>query len=166
MTGLSLRQKLTLAKWLAEHIEKDIRKGQLVPEAIEEMTPGERLAAKFGGDVAAWVSMPAPMTRVASQDRLLAWCRAHLPDAIEQAERVRPDTVKALIEDVKKYGGWPKDGDTDVIIPVDGIETGDPSPRVELEPCAGEVIGAAWPQIRESVGVLLSLPAGGGEPDA
>lgn len=165
MTGLTLRQKLALTAWLLKHLENDIRKGLLVPEAAAEMTPGERLAAKFGGELAAWVSMPAPAVRVRSKDRLLAWCRRHLPDAIETVEQVRPATVTALIEDVKRHGGWPKDGDTEDIIPVDGIEADSLSPRVELEDCAGDVIGRAWPQIREQVGEMLALPSGG-EPDA
>ncbi len=165
MTGLTLRQRLTLAAWLLKHTEQDIRKGRLIPEAVAEMTPGERLAAKFGGELAAWVSMPQPATRVRSKDQLLAWCRKNLPDAIEKVEQVRPATVTALIEDVKKHGGWPKDGDAENIIPVDGIETDDPSPRVELEACATEVIGRAWPQIREDVGAMLAIE-GGGDPDA
>lgn len=162
MNGLTLRQKLALAAFLAKHIEQDIRKKQLNPEAAEEMTVGERLAAKFGGQVAAWVSMPQPATKVTSQDALLAWCRKHLPDAIEQVERVRPETARALIEDVKKYGGWPQDGDTDRIIPVDGIDTADPSPRVDLEDCAAEAIGGAWRAGDIDLGGLLALPAAHG----
>jgi len=161
MSDLTLRQKLTLAAWLLKHIEQDIRKGQLNPEALAEMTTGERLAAKFGGQVAAWVSLPQPAVRVRSADDLLAWCRKNLPDAIEQVDRVRPDTARALIEDVKKYGGWPKDGDADVIIPVAGIEADSQSPRVELEDCASGVIGRAWPEIREAVGSMLAITAGG-----
>lgn len=162
MTGLTLRQKLTIAKWLMEHIENDIRKGQLNPEAVNEMTVGERLAARFGGQVAAWVSMPQPPTRVASHDKLAAWCRVHLPEALYQVDRCRPETAKALVEDVKKYGGWPQDGDKNTIIPVDGIETGDPSPRVDLEDCAGDVITAHWAVIRDAIGPMLALPAGEG----
>ena len=163
MNDLTLRQKLTLAAFLLKHIEQDTRKGQLNPQAIAEMTPGERLAAKFGGHLAAWVSMPQPPTRVTSHEKLAAWCRDHLPEALYKVERCRPETARALVEDVKKYGGWPQDGDVDNIIPVDGIETGDPAPRVDLEDNAGEVIGAAWPDIRETVGVMLAIEKKGSQ---
>lgn len=157
MTGLSLRQKLALAAFLVKQIEQDIRKGQLNPEAAAEMTVGERLAARFGGQVAAWVSMPQPATKVTSQDDLLAWCREHLPEAVEQVDRVRPETAKALVEDVKKYGGWPQDGDTERIIHVDGISTADPSPRVDLEDCAADVISAAWRGGDIDLGGMLAI---------
>jgi len=162
MSDLTLRQKLTLAAWLMKHIEKDIRKGQLNPEAVAEMTPGERLAAKFGGQLAAWVSMPQPSTRVSDHDKLAAWCRKHLPQALYQVERCRPETATALVDDVKRQGGW-LDVESGEVIPVDGITTGDPSPRVDLEDCAGDVIMRAWPEIRETAGVMLALPAGEGD---
>lgn len=161
MNGLTLRQKLALASYLMKHIEQDIRKGQLNPEAVAEMTMGERLAAKFDGRVAAWVSMPQPATKVNRPDALLAWCRRYLPEAIEQVDRVRPETARALVEDVKKYGGWPKNGDTEQVIPVDGIDTADLTPRVDLEDDAAEVIGAAWRAGVIDLTGMLALPAGG-----
>lgn len=141
--SLSLAQRLTVTEFLKKHFE-GIRKEELNPEAQADLVVGERLAAKFAGRVAGWVSVPTPATRVASKDRLLAWCKKHLPDEVEEikVERVRPESERALVEMVKQHGGWVnEDGE---LVPVDGIETGDPSPRVELNEDAEAVLAAAW----------------------
>jgi len=154
----SIAQRLALAEFLKKRFES-LRKSELNPEAVADMVVGERHAAKFGGKVAAWVSMPQPATRVSSRDRLTAWCRKHLPDEVETVtvDRVRPETERALVELVKKHGGWVnEDGE---VVPVDGIETGDPSPRVELEPDAEEVLSAAWRGGEIDLSAMLALPA-------
>lgn len=158
MTGLTLQQQLALVAWMTKHLENEVRKGRLNPQAAQEWVTGERFAAKFGGEVAAWVSMPQPATRVTSHAGLLAWVRKHLPDEIEMAPRVRPGTVTALIESVKEHGGWVNpDGE---VIPVSGIETGDPAPRVEVDDRAAEVIRAAWRGGEIDLPAVLALPGG------
>lgn len=143
MNGLTLAQRLAVAEFLKKHFES-LRKNDLNPEAQAELVVGERLAAKFAGQVAGWVSVPTPATRVASKERLVAWCLKHLPDEVEEVtvKRVRPESERALIDLVKQHGGWPDENG--VIIPVDGIETADPSPRVELNDDAEDVLAAAW----------------------
>lgn len=159
--SLSLAQRLTVTEFLKKHFE-GIRKEELNPEAQADLVVGERLAAKFAGRVAGWVSVPTPATRVASKDRLLAWCKKHLPDEVEEikVERVRPDSERALVEMVKQHGGWVnEDGE---LVPVDGIETGDPSPRVELNDDAEAVLAAAWRAgVIDLPGMLALGPAGG-----
>jgi hypothetical protein len=156
--NLDLDQRLAVTEFLKKHFE-GIRKTALNPEAQADMVVGERHAAKFGGRVAAWVSMPSPATRVSSKDLLLAWCRKHLPEAVEtvSVDRVRPETERALVEMVKQHGGWVNpDGE---VVPVSGIETGDPSPRVELQDDAEAVIAAAWAAGEIDLGGMLALPA-------
>lgn len=162
MSGLNLDQRLAVAEFLKKHFE-NLRKRDLNPEASADMVVGERHAAKFGGRVAAWVSMPSPATRVASKDRLLAWCRKNFPEAVETVtvDRVRPETERALVEMVKQHGGW-VNGDG-VVVPVDGIETGDPSPRVELQDDAEAVIAAAWHAGEIDLAATLALPVGSGD---
>lgn len=144
--SLSLVQRLAVTEFLAKHFAS-LRKHELNPQASDDMEPGERYAAKFGPSgarqVAAWVSVPQPPVRVQDKDALLAWCRKHLPMAIETVEQVRPDTAKRLADQVKMYGGWP-DPETGEIVPVDGIGAGDPSPRVVLDKNAEQVLAAAW----------------------
>lgn len=159
--SLSLVQRLAVTEFLKKHFE-GVRKEELNPEAQADLVVGERLAAKFAGKVAGWVSVPTPATRVASKDRLLAWCKKHLPDEVEEikVERVRPESERALIDLVKQHGGWPDENG--VIIPVDGIETADPSPRVELNDDAEAVLAAAWRDgVIDLAGMLTLEPAGG-----
>jgi len=103
----SIAQRLALAEFLKKRFES-LRKNELNAEAAADMVVGERHAAKFAGKVAAWVSMPSPATRVSNRDKLAAWCKKHLPDEVEEitAYRVRPETERALVEQVKKHGGW------------------------------------------------------------
>lgn len=141
--SLSLAQRLAVTEFLKKHFE-GIRRDELNPEAQADLVVGERLAAKFAGRVAGWVSVPAPPTKVTSKDRLLAWCKKHLPEEVEEikVERVRPESERALVEMVKQHGGWVnEDGE---LVPVDGIETADPSPRVELSGDAESVLAEAW----------------------
>jgi hypothetical protein len=156
MNGLSLPQRIAVTEFLAKHFA-EVRKDELNPEAVADMVAGERHAAKFGGQVAAWVSIPEPSVRVTDKDGLLAWCRKNLPQAIETVEQVRPDTAKALCEQVKKHGGWVnEDGE---VVPVDGIGAGDPSPRVNLTRDAQEIIAAAWRAGDISLGDALPIEA-------
>lgn len=158
----SISQRLTVAEFLKKRFE-GIRKEELNPEAQADMVVGERHAARFGGRVAGWVSMPAPATRVASKERLLAWCLKHLPDEVEEVtvKRVRPESERALVDMVKQHGGWVnEDGE---VVPVDGIETADPSPRVELQADAEDVLAAAWRAGVIDLGGMLALGPADGE---
>jgi hypothetical protein len=168
MTGPSFRQRITLAEFLAGHFAA-ARKGPLKAEAVEEMTPGERLAATFGGQVAAWVSLPKPATyaKVKNPAAFLAWMEKHHPEGVETVRQVRPETQKAFLDAAKANGGrWiSPDGEA---IPVDGVEVtpGDPAPRVELTPDAAEVIGRAWRAGQIDLSPMLALPAPEEAPDA
>src|ERR1035441_9946282 len=48
MSEMSTRQRITLAEFLGSHFLK-VRADKLNAEALEEMTVGERYAARFGG---------------------------------------------------------------------------------------------------------------------
>lgn len=163
MNAASFRQRIALAQFLAAHFAA-ARKGPLNAEALEEMTTGERLAAAFGGRVAAWVSLPNPATRasVTSEARFLAWVKKNLPEGVETVERVRPETQKAFLESAKAHGGKWLNTETGELVAIDGIkvEDGTPSPRVELTSDAAEIIGAAWRAGEIDLGPMLALPAG------
>lgn len=167
--SLSLQQQLVLAEFLATHF-KAARDTILNPQAAEEMTVGERLAVKFAGLLAAWVSMPKPAERASVTDKevFLAWAKANMPWAVETVEQVRPSTQAALLRDAKASGGKWLNKETGEYVVIDGIEikTADPSPRVDLTPDAAEAIGRAWAGGDIDVAPLLlpqpALPSGGG----
>lgn len=186
--ALSLAEKLTLWKWLSETLAT-VHDKSLVPWGRAEMTPGERLAVKFGGKLAAWVSLPQPTqpaTRVKDQAKLLAWAKIHHPERIEYVPEVLADA--GLIEFLQEHRPqslhvrervdpqWAQDictgldgkdhrfvcANGDTLTEVPGIETPEPSPsspRVNLDSAAGEVIAAAWPEIQSGLREVLALPA-------
>jgi hypothetical protein len=162
MTGPTFRQRIALAQYFAAHFTA-ARKGPLNAEALDEMTVGERVAAAFGGRVAAWVSLPKPAVRasVDNEARFLAWVKKHLPEGVETVEIVRPDTRKAFLEAAKANGGKWLDTETGEFVEIDGVTVGisDPAPRVEMTPDAAEVIGEAWRAGFIDVGEMLALPA-------
>lgn len=164
MTAQSFRQRIALAQFLAAHFAA-ARKGPLNAEALDEMTAGERLAATFGGQVAAWVSLPKPATRatVTNERAFRAWVKKHLPEGIETVEQVRPETQKAFLEAAKANDGKWLDTESGEYVVIDGVTVGtaDPSPRVELTGDAAEVIGAAWQAGMIDLGPILALPAAG-----
>ena len=161
MSEMNLRQRIVLADFLAKHFAA-ARKDRLNPEALDEMVPGERLAARFGSRVAAWVSVPRPATRasVVNEKAFTEWVRKNLgDDEILTVEIVRPGTQKALLETAKAHGGMWVNGDGEKIaIPGIKVETGDPAVRIELEDGAAEIIGEAWRDGTIDVGSLLALP--------
>jgi hypothetical protein len=163
--SLSLRESLALAGFLAKHVET-FRKEDLGARAAKEMTPGERLAVKFGGRLAAWVSMPQPATRATVKDKakFLAWVKKELPDEVETVEQVREATQRQLLE-MAKAGGRVNE-ETGEREPIPGVEvsTGDPSPRVDLDESAADVIGEAWRAGEIDFGGMLALGAAP-EPD-
>lgn len=158
----TLPESLTLASFLARHFEK-LRKEDLGGQAAESMTPGERFAVKFGGRLAAWVSMPQPAARatVKNPAAFLAWVKKTLPTEVETVEIVRPGTQKNLLEMAVKDGGW-LDEDSGKRIPIPGVEVGGgkPSARVELDDDAEEIIGAAWRSGEIDLGGMLAIAAG------
>jgi hypothetical protein len=155
----TLEEWLGVAQFFARYFAGEVRKKRLDPLAAGAWRVGERRSVTIGGRPLGWASLPAPATVVRNKDDLLAWCRKHLPEAIETAEQVRPETAAALVEQVKKHGGWLRNGDVDDIVPVDGIEANALSPRVELEKDAEDVIRAAWAAGQIDLGMLLALPA-------
>jgi hypothetical protein len=102
--SLSLAERLTLWKWLSETLAT-VHGKSLVPEGQNELTPGERLAVKFGGkQVAAWVSLPQPTqpaARVKDAGKLLAWAKVNHPEKIEYVPEVLVDA--GLIEFLQEH---------------------------------------------------------------
>ncbi|HLI36782.1 MAG TPA: hypothetical protein VKV80_05500 [Streptosporangiaceae bacterium] len=164
MKGTGFLERITLAEFLSRHFAA-ARKGPLNAEALGEMVTGERMAAVFGGRVAAWVSLPRPATRVrvVSEPAFRAWVKKHMPDEVVTVEQVREASQRAILDQAKANGGRWLNRETGEYVPVDGIEVaaGDPAPRVELTPDAAEVIGAAWRDGEIDLGPMLALPAGG-----
>lgn len=158
---LNLAQRFTIADFLAKHFTA-VRKEELNPEAVREMEPGERYAAKFAGKRAAWVSLskPAMRAKVTDERALLKWAKEHMPHAVHTVEQVRPETLKVLQDAMKAHGGL-LDKETGEVTPVPGIEVseGDPSPRVVLEDDAADAIAAAWRAGDIDPALLLALPA-------
>jgi hypothetical protein len=185
--SLSLAEKLALWKWLSEALAA-LHKTELVPRAEEELVPTQREPARFGGRVAAWVTLPKPRqgsAYVKDGAKLLAWARANYPDRIEYATEVLADA--ATIEFLQEHrpqslqvterpdAQWTDDiraaltrqgyfitATGEKLTEVPGIEVPEPtpsSPQVRLERDAGEVIAAAWPEIQGSLREVLALPA-------
>jgi hypothetical protein len=186
--SLSLAERLTLWKWLSETLAA-VHKNGLVPQGQQEFTPGERLAVKFNGRLAAWVSLPQPTqtsARVTDAAKLLAWARVHHPERVEYVPEVKVDA--GLIEFLQEHRPqslhvaervepqWAADictgldgrdhrfvtANGDVLTAVPGIEVPEASPsspRVNLERDAAEVIAQAWPEIQASLPEVLALPA-------
>ena len=162
MSELNTRQRIALAEFLGSHFLK-VRADRLNGEALAEMTVGERLAVKFGGQVAAWLSLPKPASRasVSNKELFTAWVEKHMPDEIETVKTVRPGTQKTLLDAAKANGGKWLNKATNEYVDIDGISFGisDPSPRVELTDAAAEAIGAAWRAGDIDLAPLLALPA-------
>jgi hypothetical protein len=186
---LSLAEKLALWKWLSEALAA-LHKNDLVPQGKAQMTPGERLAVKFGGRLAAWVSLPQPTqpaARVADERKLLTWAKVHYPERVEYVPEVvmdaglveflqehRPQSLRTaervdrqLAEDIcAGLAGEDHRYVTaagEVLTEVPGIrvpEASQSSPRVNLQDDAAEVIAAAWPQLQADLREVLALPAG------
>lgn len=187
MSELTLAQRFALWKWLDETVAA-LRKKELLPQADAEMPPGSRLPAMFGGQLAAWASMPQPAQRAAfvkDGAKLLAWARKQYPGKIEYPAEVKVDA--GLIEFLQEHRPeslstservdpqWAADichGLTDPgyyvtaagekLTEVPGIDVPEASPsvpRVNLEPGAAEVIGQAWADGLIDLRGMLALPA-------
>jgi hypothetical protein len=155
---MTLDEWLGVAQFFAKYFATSVRKERLDPLAVQAWEVGERHSISVGGRLLGWASLPNPATLVRDKNALLEWCRKYLPEAIETTEQVRPETARALVEQVKKHGGWLRDGDLDDIVPVDGIETNALSPKVDLDKDAEDVIRAAWAAGKIELGGLLALP--------
>jgi hypothetical protein len=149
-----LIEHLAIAEYLKAHYAS-ARTDGLNPEANGSMAEGERLAAKFAGGVAAWVSMPhgSVTASVTDQEAFTAYVKKEIPSAVITVEIVRPETQKAYLTRAKA-------GEK---IPGVTVGTSDPSVRVELTPQAGDLIGQAWRSGELTLSGPLSLPAAAGE---
>jgi hypothetical protein len=185
--SLSLVQRFGLWKFLDTQLAS-VRKSGLLQSAADDLVPGERVAIKFGGRLAGWLSMPKPMQRsayVADNARFLAWAKVQYPEKIEYVPQVKVDA--ALLEYLTEHrpeslsviervdGQWADDiraaltdqgyyitAKGEKLTEVPGIEIPEPVPsvpRVSLEHDAAEIIAAAWPQIQGSLREVLALPA-------
>lgn len=184
--GLSVVQELALWKLITETLNKR-RDKAMVPRSREEMASGERFAAKFGGKVAAWVSMPKPTQKsayVKDAAKLLAWARRehpghladtveiiqtpeliahlaeHFPQALKPGFEVDPHWVSDLCKALASPEGRYETADGEVLTEVPGIEVPEPAgpvPSVTLTRDALAIVREAWPSIR--VGDLLAIPA-------
>jgi hypothetical protein len=192
--ALSLGEKLVLWKFLDGALTA-LHKKELVPAAIDEMVPTEREPVKFGGRLAAWVTLPKPRqgsAYIKDGAKLLAWAKANYPEKVEYLPEVKVDA--ALIEFLQEHRpeslhvteradpqwaedicsgltrrGYYADHNGEKLTEVPGIEVPEPSPsspQVRLEADAGEVIAAAWPQIQGGLREVLALPAPQEAPDA
>jgi hypothetical protein len=185
---MTLTERLALWKWMSSTLAT-VHKDRLVPEGQARMEPGERLAVKFGGKLAAWVSLPKPSqpaARVSDDAKLLAWAKAHYPEKVDYVPEVVVDA--GLIEFLQEHRPqslnvrervdpqWADDicaglagkdhryvtAKGDVLTDVPGIEVPEASlssPRVDLEHDAAKIIAAAWPEIQGSLREVLALPA-------
>jgi hypothetical protein len=166
---LSLPARLLLVRFLGDRL-KSLREGDLLPQAAEDMTPGERAAVKFGGKVAGWVGMPHPSVSAAVTDEaaLLRWARKryparietveeiavdsdvlalvaeHMPQAIRAAERVSPQLVSDLVAGMKAGQYVTAEGEVLREVPGISVSSSTPVPRVTLDRDCGEIIEAAW----------------------
>jgi hypothetical protein len=193
--NLSLADKLALWKYL-DGVLTALHKKDLVPTAQEDMVPTERMPATFGGKkAAAWVTLPKSRqgsAYVKDPAKLLAWAKAnypakvenpveviadaglieflqeHRPESLHVAERVDPQWADDIRGALAEKGCYIT-ATGEKLTEVPGIEVPEPtpsSPQVRLEPNAGEVIAAAWPQIQGSLREVLALPAPQGASDA
>lgn len=160
MAELSTRQRIALAEFLGSHFHK-VRADVLNAEALAELTVGERLAVKFGGQVAAWLSLPKPSQRAAVSNKITftAWVKEHMPAEVETVEMVRPGTQAAILAAAKANGGKWLNPETGEMVEIRGITfgTGDPSPRVELTEDAAGAIGTAWRNGEIDLSPMLAL---------
>lgn len=184
MGSLSLPQRLGLVKFLTDRLA-EVRRDDLLPQAVDDMPPGARLPVKFGDHLAGWATMPKPSVTVSvtSDSDLLAWARKHhpgkvqaveeiavdsdvlalvaehMPQAIRTSERVDPQWVSDLMAGMK--AGRYVTGDGEILTEVPGITVGasTPVPRVTLEKDAAEIIAAAWRDGLIPADDLLALPA-------
>lgn len=183
---MTVPEMLAVHSCLADRL-KALRTDDLGPRAAKEMTVGARYDVKFGGELAAWVSMPKPRSTssVTDPDKLLAWAREHMPHHVQEAdevivcdalidhlrehapqflrmtERLDPQWVADALKGMKDRG-YIADYNGEKITDVPGITagTGTPSPRVELQPDAAAIIGKAWRNGSISIPSLLALPGG------
>jgi hypothetical protein len=186
MTALTIAQKLALTKWLTDRLAA-LRKDDLLPEAQAELVAGERAAVKFGGDVAAWISMPQPTTTVSVTDegKLLAWAQENAPHAVETVTEVavtgelirylRQNAPEFLAERQRVAPDWAEDAKTGLKakgfyvtwqgekvpeVPGITVSSGESVPRVTLTSDASLVIGRAWQNGDIGLSGLMELPAG------
>lgn len=185
--GLSLAQKLAIIKYLTDSLVR-VRKDDLLPQSAAEMPPGSRLPVMFGGKHAGWASMPKGSVSAFVKDdaKLLAWARANYPDKVEAREEVVVDDdliaflaehyPSALRKTERVQPAWASDicgalkdpghyititGEKLTEVPGIEVRESEPSPRVNLEPGAADIIAAAWRAGDILVADLLALPAGG-----
>jgi hypothetical protein len=184
---LSIAQKLGLAKFLVDALKK-LREDDLVPQSAAEMPPGSRLPVMFGGQHVGWASMPkgsvtvtvrAPaallawadanypakvetVEEVIVDDDLIAFLAEHYPSALKKSRRVQPAWASDICGALKDPGHYITiTGEKLTEVPGIEVRESDPSPRVNLEPGAADIIAAAWRAGDIPVADLLALPAGG-----
>lgn len=157
---MALARMLAVVSYLSGTLAA-ARKNELGPEAAAAIPVGSRLPVMLAGRNAGFVSVPKPAARpvVADEPRFRAWVKANRPDEIVITEQVRDSFTSAVLASVKARGGL-LDKEAGEVIPVPGVEIkqSDPSPRVELEDDAAELIGAAWRSGELDLGTLLALP--------
>lgn len=116
---------LLLCKWLKDRV----RDWEAEAKRVLELLPGERKAAVVDGAVLGHVSMAKGRrtARVANEDALLAYVKAHHPTEIEVEERVRPAFLKQLLDATVKRGAF-LDSDGVVIDGLIDVVEGEPYP--------------------------------------
>lgn len=133
---LSPEQKAALLALIADEINDRLAEAR---DAIaQHRMEGDRIGVALPGPDGTpvrigTISLPKPTTTVTVDEAaLLQWAREHMPHEVETVTRVRPATVRALVDQVRRYGGL-LDPDTGEVIEVPWATTTQrpTSPRVE-----------------------------------
>ena len=101
--SLNLAQRLTLVRFWTDYLASR-RTGVMVPESREEWESGARVPAKFGGRLAAWVSLPQPTQKsayVKDPGKLLAWAKTNYPGKVQPTTEV--EVTPGLIAHLKEH---------------------------------------------------------------
>jgi hypothetical protein len=123
------------------------------------MLQGERKAAVVDGEVLGHVTLAKGRrtARVANEDALLAYVKAHHPTEVETVESVRPAFLKSLLDDAVKKGAH-LDSDGVVIDGLIEIVDGQPYPMSKLTDDADIVIAGLLRRGALGVNGFQSLP--------
>ncbi|MGY1773539.1 hypothetical protein [Blastococcus sp. SYSU D00813] len=154
MTARDLASRLLALRvvkdWIAAE-ERDLRAA-----AAGDLVVGERVTGLADPDDKQSVLGFVQLTKarqswgIADPDALIEWVAEHAPSelvTVPAREDVRASFVAALVDSVKKHGGW-LHPDTGELIPVDGVEcrTGEPvltvKPTAEADGLVREAIAA------------------------
>lgn len=121
-------------------------RGQLDGQARTVLEPGDRVTAKLpSGEKLGSVTLASGRVtvRVVDETAFTRWVVERFPSEVEQV--VRESFQKALLDSVKRDGGWVDKTSGEVVhVPGVAVTTGEPSPSVRLAQGAQEAVAKAW----------------------